>query len=51
MNQLTMKIIYKINNLTIRLIQDSIWMHYDELDHIYISFKPSHTTYQNFLQR
>ena len=43
--------IYKINNLTIRLIQDSIWMQYDELDHIYISFKPSHTTYQNFFTK
>ena len=35
-------------SLTIRLIQDSIWRHADELDHMYISFKPSHDSQKDF---
>ena len=35
-------------HLTIRLIQDSIWRHEDELDQMYISFKPSYSPQKNF---
>jgi hypothetical protein len=35
-------------HLNIRLIQDSIWRHADELDQMYISFKPSHDSQKDF---
>lgn len=35
-------------HLTIRLIQDSIWRHENELDQMYISFKPSHDSQKDF---
>ena len=35
---------------TIRLVQDSIWEHYDELDHLFISFKLGYPPMKDFFE-
>ena len=37
-------------NITIRLIQDSIWNHYDELDYLFISFKLGYFPMKNYFE-
>ena len=37
--------------ISIRLIQDSIWNHYDELDHLFISFKLGFPPMKDFFER
>ena len=36
---------------TIRLVQDSIWEHYDELDHLFISFKLGYPPMKDFFEK
>ena len=38
-------------DVKIRLIQDSIWNHYEELDHLFISFKPGYPPKEDFFER